>query len=134
MQLDPSVGFDCYAIKKVTHAYFIERIRQTFPDDKAMVLIPPKRQNQTVWTLETDNIDLYKLVSHIKDVNGNDIAAVQVVTPRKRVQTGFNTPSMHNTRPTMTYNDRQRPQTAPMTDNDGDRQRQTVTDSDRQRQ
>ena len=35
VQLDPYVGFDCYAITQVTHAYFIEQIRQTFAEKKS---------------------------------------------------------------------------------------------------
>ena len=79
--IDVAVGYDCYAVKQVTKASLVNLILETFLADDTMVLVGPRRQNQTTWTLETDKIDLYKEIDFIRDVNGKNIASVRVITP-----------------------------------------------------
>ena len=105
--IDMSVGFDCYAIRSVPKARLVHRIQQSFLSDDTMVLVGPRRQNDTVWTLETDKIHLYKDVPFIHDENGSRIASIKIITPRASTEpTGPSGPTFRAQDESSGWNDR----------------------------
>ena len=69
-----------------------------------MVLIPPRWRHETIWVIETDNIDVYRNHDYLTDNNGNNLASINVVTPRTLYQGGRTAGSQY--RRTAAQNDR----------------------------
>ena len=58
VELDFSHAKDVYEYQNLTRVEVVMAVRQTFGDDDSRRLMPPGRKNETIWAIETDNIDL----------------------------------------------------------------------------
>ena len=78
VQLDFSHARDVYQYKKLSVAEVVMAVRHTFGDDDTRRLIAPRRKDDTLWLIETDNIDQYKGVDMVKDGGENEVASVEI--------------------------------------------------------
>lgn len=78
VQLDFSHARDVYQYRKLSVAEVVMAVRHTFGEDDTRRLIAPRRKDDTLWTIETDNINQYKGVDMVRDGGENDVATIEI--------------------------------------------------------
>ena len=78
VELDLSAGFDCYRIKSLTRAELVHAIEKRFSGDETKRVIAPVRRDDTLWKIETEEIDMYKGTDSLVNENNEVIATVAV--------------------------------------------------------
>ena len=79
MLLDFSFARDVYQYRSLAKAEVVWAVHHTFGEDETRKLIPPpRRRDLTVWTIETDKIELYQGVATVRDAGENPVASVLI--------------------------------------------------------
>lgn len=76
--LDFSFARDVYQYRSLAKAEVVWAVHHTFGEDETRKLIPPRRRDLTVWTIETDKIELYQGVATVRDAGENPVASVLI--------------------------------------------------------
>ena len=80
VELDFSHARDVYEYRNLSNVEVVMAVRHTFGDDESRRLVPPRRRDDTLWTIETDNVDLYRKSGVVNDGGENEVATVRIKT------------------------------------------------------
>ena len=86
VELDLSAEFDCYRIKSLTRAELVHAIEKRFSGDETKRVIAPVRRDDTLWKIETEEIDMYKGTDSLVNEN-NEVNATVAVKKKYSHQT-----------------------------------------------